>query len=286
MRKNMKPWSKHKMTDSTKTFEIFANGHTQFLTKAIKRKLFASGMASAHEFNLVGGDVGGHEDRFQHVRDTDEDGGRGRSNEVVQQIAAACSTLSEPYSEFVGGEGGVEHLNTCLITLRLRSLNGRELPELSEGDYITAHYAFKPRDNKAKDDSDDTDSDDDEEGSSHGEQGKRRGSSKRKHTTKKGDGDDDGNEDSSGDEDVESSGSDSDEASSDASGDENGNKRRRRRQKNKMRVKEYVFKVLSIHWGLMPYINLILKGGSSRKGGRSTGGNCHAFAVCELIDSL
>ena len=52
------------------------------------------------------------------------------------------------------------------------------------------------------------------------------------------------------------------------------------------RGKEITFKIASIHWGLAPYINLLLHGADARKGGLSgrSASSRHAFAVCEVVD--
>jgi hypothetical protein len=146
------------------------------------------------------------------------------------------------------------HCRGRLVTLRLRSLPGREIPELFDGDRIVAKYKnAKKTGKKSKKAS--KEADEDAEESSQEEHG------------------DEASVDSE-DSDLYSEGEDQDDGSS-----------KSKRKRKKLAYHTKIFKVLSIHWGLMPYINLLVEGAASRGGGssnRSSSNKC-CFAICEMI---
>ncbi len=114
------------------------------------------------------------------------------------------------------------------MTLRLRALPGKDLPELFEGDRIVGRYR------KSK-------------GVRKGKGRRRKGDASEQDEVSSDDDEDD--EDDDGELDGEYKSLDDD------SMDEDGHRKKRRQG---FRIK--IFKVLSIHWGLMPYINLVLEG--------------------------
>jgi hypothetical protein len=149
------------------------------------------------------------------------------------------------------------------VTLRLRALPGNDLPDLFEGDRIVGRYR------KAR-----------------GRQSQGRGKARRTKDDEQDEvssNDDGDNKDSNYEAADNSSESEGDHESldDDSSGDRAGARIKKRKQRYRIKI----FKVLGIHWGLMPYVNLVLEGASARRGGgsnRSTSDrNC--FAVCEVV---
>ena len=100
-------WSKlARLTDPTESFEMYANGHPKFLTKAMKKKLLEAGVESIQGFNVVGGEIGGDEEKYEYVSDLEADyeddhqQKRKRPSSKWRKLRSKCSALSEPYSEF------------------------------------------------------------------------------------------------------------------------------------------------------------------------------------------
>lgn len=143
------PWFQQTvLVDPTLSFEMFPNGHRSFLTKAAKHKLRGAGITSVEGFNLDGGMAGGlGEDIYWHVDENDRPSKRKRGRKKRD--------LSEPLSEFWGGEGGWNMAGNTMVTLRLRALKGHKLPELVEGDTLVG-VKKRRKVRRAEDDGDDT----------------------------------------------------------------------------------------------------------------------------------
>jgi hypothetical protein len=282
------------MVDERGRFEMFANGHRMFLTAASKRKVKESQLQDAENFNLFVSD-GGSE---MHVSERDVadalDAAGGNDNDYGEEVAgenrmrrtsaasfarrrrrrqkqafgsssssssvdagnqllSACNSLPEPVDELECSGGR-------MVTLRLRALRGKSMPDLSEGDVIVGMYTRG--------------------GSGGGMAGGTRdtgSSSLLSSESGGGDGDDASSRSSS----IASlsSSSSSDEA-------EGGRGRRDgQREDNQKRLHRRVFRILDIHWGYKSYVNLVVDGSSARRGGgggrSASDSNC--FAVCEMI---
>ena len=316
-------WRDAKMMDGSKSFAIYANGHPRFLTKSVQRRLLRAGLDSAGAYNSVGSFVGGVEDRLAHVgdlaaedvdeeasatgavfrkarrlarrarrmqagaatvgdSDDDDEGlcgttnGRKRGSQGAAMgeldrrllsVARASSVLTEPASEFMGeqhrqqqqqhGLPDEEGRAGCVVTLRMQAVRGREIPELSEGDTLVGYFFLGRAAAKGT-----------------GRKGTTRGGSKR---------DDDGDDASSQQSlSSDSSGDDAEDSSSSDSGSRSDERRKRRRRRRRGAC---TFRILSIQWGLMPYINLQLQGAAARRGGLAgrSSSRTRCFAVCELV---
>lgn len=94
-----------KLVDEKKQFEIIPNGHASFLTKAARAR-------------VVDGQVGSMQ------RSTLEPLPEERAAKTSNQIR-----IPEPADEYGSGKQ--------IVTLRLRALPGRSLPDLFEGDFIS-----------------------------------------------------------------------------------------------------------------------------------------------------
>ena len=93
-----------KLVDEKKQFEIIPNGHASFLTKAARAR-------------VVDGQVGSME--RSTLEPLPED----------QSILRDGRRIPEPVDEYGSGKQ--------IVTLRLRALPGRSLPDLFEGDFIS-----------------------------------------------------------------------------------------------------------------------------------------------------
>jgi hypothetical protein len=173
-------------------------------------------------------------------------------------LICSNATLPEPVMEFGPRTGGDR-----LITLRLRALNKKVLPEVFDGDIITGTYYSSSTKRRRK---------------------KQTGKSKQR----KGDTDmDNSSSDSSSDDDNDDQDEESESQSSDDSDSGSEDRQGRQKRKRRKKIHTHVFRILSVHWGLKAYVNLVMEGASARRGGgnnRSTSEkNC--FAVCELVGS-
>lgn len=295
------------MLDPGKQYEIFANGHPNFLTSACRKKVLEASLHSADAFNTfedtsvtalqMRNRFGDDDDDAMHTTITEQEllevrqasnmdsntSARERAmlrrrinanpeSRGARLLGSSCR-LPEPVSEFAEGARGRDKI----VTLRVRALPGKTLPEFFEGDRIIGRYRVLGR----------------------GMRGKRRGS-KRKRTGKKkkrrksgsdddkdSDSDDDDDDDDEVSEDSDDDGYDDDDISDDEStdDDDDGSPSKNRKRKRRRRYRTKIFRILSIHWGLVSYVNLLLQGSSARRGGgndrSSSDKNC--FAVCEVL---
>jgi hypothetical protein len=165
-----------RMVDDGGTFEIFPNGHPKFLTRASKLKLRGAQLQSAMSFNVYE-DMGKRKTVYVSEKDVGDvmqavEGGDGaglsfdRSYGDSDEVSRSMKRMRKKRRAIVGGRGGASDLllrgNDCLpepvgelecsggssgggadrrlVTLRLRALKGKTMPELVEGSVIVGLY--------------------------------------------------------------------------------------------------------------------------------------------------
>ncbi len=288
------------MVDPNKEYEIFANGHRQFLTASSRKKVMNAELRVADAYNCFDAEISSLAGKknnatnhvsSQDVKDVKEvvegSGGASRrkkriimSNEdsSASRLLASSYMLPEAVSSDLDMSTNAQSPfgRDGIVTLRVRSLKGKSLPEFSEGDSIigccklqaSAKGKKKKRNREKKRMANDfaSQSDEEEEDLDEGY-------------------DSDGEEEYTDDEDYET----------DCEEDDDSDSRERKKKpeggKNKNRRKtnySCTFKIDSIYWGTASYVNLLLDGSSSRNGGGNNRSqsdrNC--FVVCKVLKSF
>lgn len=106
MKTPKKKEKQEKLVDEQQRFEIFPNGHRCFMTKSAQRTVVETSISDRDKAT------------FEPLSDS-----------MLRRTAKKAShTIPEPRDQYGGSEN--------IVTLRLRALPGKKIPDLVEGDFI------------------------------------------------------------------------------------------------------------------------------------------------------